>query len=70
MSWAIAAGTMVQNVCAEGKREVSTSQSQKVQGRKCFVFGFPDEMYLSIRILGYFCPFPTQNSPRRNQELK
>lgn len=70
MSRIIAAGTMVQNVCAEGKREVSPAQSWKFQGPKSFEFGFPDEINLSIGIFGYFGPFFPQNFPRQIQELQ
>lgn len=45
---------MVQNVYAEGKREVSAAQSWKFQGPSSFVCGFPDDMKLSIRSSGYF----------------
>lgn len=58
MSWVVAAGTMIQNVCAEGKREVSTAQSWKFQGPKSFGFGFPDEINLSVCYFGPFPPAP------------
>lgn len=53
---------MVQNVYAEGKREVSTAQSWKFQDPTSFVCGFPADMKLSIRSLDYFGFFPPQLS--------
>lgn len=58
---------MVQSVYAEGKREVSSAQSWKFQIPASFACGFPADMKLCVRYLGYFVCFFHTALPERTK---